>query len=416
MADVFGKERSALHRLAAQSTSRPYYRPLSPRGAEVGIDGRTVVMAGCNDYLGLSADPRVTEAAARALRRYGVSCSGSRVLNGTLALHEELEGRLAAFVGGEAALVTTTGFQANLALAALLDERDAVFADMSNHASLVDAVRLGGAAHHRYRHRDLGHLGRLLAASESASESASDPGRGRGRLIVTDGMFSMEGDLCPLPGIVELARRHGARLVVDGAHDIGLLGAGGRGVTEHFGLTGEVDLVTGTLSKCFGSVGGMLIGPASVVEHLRHSARSVLFSAAMPPPSAAAALASLDIIESEPERRRRVFGHARRLLAGLRSLGWDTGDSTTPVVPVYVGDSRLCLRVWQELLDAGVFTNAVVAPAVARNRALIRVTPQAIHTDDHITRVLDAFARVRRGLGRLLPAPGGPGRTEAVVA
>ncbi|MFP8944163.1 aminotransferase class I/II-fold pyridoxal phosphate-dependent enzyme [Streptomyces fenghuangensis] len=367
-------------------------------------------MAGCNDYLGLSADPRVTEAAARALRRYGVSCSGSRVLNGTLALHEELEGRLAAFVGGEAALVTTTGFQANLALAALLDERDAVFADMSNHASLVDAVRLGGAAHHRYRHRDLAHLGRLLAASESAS----DPGRGR--LIVTDGMFSMEGDLCPLPGLVELARRHGARLVVDGAHDIGLLGAGGRGVTEHFGLTGEVDLVTGTLSKCFGSVGGMLIGPASVVEHLRHSARSVLFSAAMPPPSAAAALASLDIIESEPERRQRVFGHARRLLAGLRSLGWDTGDSTTPVVPVYVGDSRLCLRVWQELLDAGVFTNAVVAPAVARNRALIRVTPQAIHTDDHITRVLDAFARVRRGLGRILPAPGGPGRTEAVVA
>ncbi|MFP8964701.1 aminotransferase class I/II-fold pyridoxal phosphate-dependent enzyme [Streptomyces nanhaiensis] len=406
MADVFGKERSALHRLVAQSASRPYYRPLTARGSEVELDGRTVVMAGCNDYLGLSADPRVTEAAARALRRYGVSCSGSRVLNGTLALHEELEGRLAAFVGGEAALVTTTGFQANLALAALLDEHDAVFADMSNHASLVDAVRLGGAAHHRYRHRDLGHLGRLLAAS--------DPGRGR--LIVTDGMFSMEGDLCPLPGIVELARRHGARLVVDGAHDIGLLGARGRGVSEHFGLTGEVDLVTGTLSKCFGSVGGMLVGPASVVEHLRHSARSVLFSAAMPPASAAAALASLDIIESEPERRRRVFGHARRLLAGLRSLGWDTGDSTTPVVPVYVGDSRLCLRVWQELLDAGVFTNAVVAPAVARNRALIRVTPQAIHTDDHISRVLDAFARVRRGLGPLLPAPGVPGRPEAVVA
>lgn len=406
MADVFGKERSALQRLAAQSASRPYYRPLSSRGAEAGIDGRTVVMAGCNDYLGLSADPRVTEAAARALRRYGVSCSGSRVLNGTLALHEELEGRLAAFVGGEAALVTTTGFQANLALAALLDERDAVFADMSNHASLVDAVRLGGAAHHRYRHRDLGHLGRLLAAS----------GPGSGKLVVTDGMFSMEGDLCPLPGIMELVRRHGARLVVDGAHDIGLLGAGGRGVTEHFGLTGEVDLVTGTLSKCFGSVGGILVGPAPVVEHLRHSARSVLFSAAMPPPSAAAALASLGIIESEPERRRRVLGHARRLLAGLRSLGWDTGDSTTPVVPVYVGDSRLCLRVWRELLDAGVFTNAVVEPAVARNRALIRVTPQAIHTDDHITRVLDAFARVRRGLGPLLPAPGGPGRPEAVVA
>ncbi|MDG9703509.1 aminotransferase class I/II-fold pyridoxal phosphate-dependent enzyme [Streptomyces sp. DH37] len=412
MADVFGKKRSALHRLAAESASRPYYRPLTARGAEVGIDGRTVVMAGCNDYLGLSTDPRVTEAAARALRRYGVSCSGARVLNGTLTLHEELEDRLAAFVGGEAALVTTTGFQANLALAALLDEDDTVFADMSNHASLVDAVRLSGAAHRRYRHCDLGHLDRLLAASDPAS----------GRLVVTDGMFSMEGDLCPLPGIVALARHHGARLVVDGAHDIGLLGARGRGVTEHFGLTGEVDLVTGTLSKCFGSVGGMLVGPAPVVEHLRYGARSVLFSAAMPPASAAAALASLDIIESEPERRQRVFGHARRLLAGLRSQGWDTGRSATPVVPVYVGDSRLCLRVWQELLDAGVFTNAVVAPAVARNRALIRVTPQAVHTDAHIDRILGAFAEARRRVGPLPPVPSGklppagPRRSAAVVA
>ncbi|GAA2411438.1 pyridoxal phosphate-dependent aminotransferase family protein [Streptomyces glaucosporus] len=395
MADVFGKKRSAVQRALADDPARPYYRPLSARGAEVEIDGRTVVMAGCNDYLGLSTDPRVTEAAARALRRFGASCSGSRVLNGTLALHEELEGRLAAFVGGEAALVTTTGFQANLALAALLDEGDTVFADMSNHASLVDAVRLSPADHRRYRHSDLDHLDRLLAASDPAS----------GRLIVTDGLFSMEGDLCRLPGLVALARRHGARLVVDGAHDIGLLGARGRGVVEHFGLTGRVDLVTGTLSKCFGSVGGMLVGPADVVEHLRYNARSVLFSAAMPPASAAAALAALDIVESEPERRRRVFGHARRLLEGLRSLGYDTGDSTTPVVPVYTGGTARCLRMWQELLDAGVFTNAVVEPAVARNRALIRVTPQAVHTDGHIARILDAFAEVARRMG---PAPAVP--------
>ncbi|GAA2449134.1 aminotransferase class I/II-fold pyridoxal phosphate-dependent enzyme [Streptomyces macrosporus] len=395
MADVFGKKRSAVQRALADDPARPYYRPLAARGAEVEIDGRTVIMAGCNDYLGLSTDPRVTEAAARALRRFGASCSGSRVLNGTLTLHEELEGRLAAFVGGEAALVTTTGFQANLALAALLDEGDTVFADMSNHASLVDAVRLGSADHRRYRHSDLAHLDRLLAASDPAA----------GRIVVTDGLFSMEGDLCRLPGLVALARRHGARLVVDGAHDIGLLGPGGRGVVEHFGLAGEVDLITGTLSKCFGSVGGMLVGPAAVVEHLRYNARSVLFSAAMPPASAAAALAALDIVEAEPERRRRVFDHARRLLEGLRSLGYDTGDSTTPIVPVYTGDTRLCLRVWQELLDAGVFTNAVVEPAVARNRALIRVTPQAVHTDGHITRVLDAFAEVARRLGPVPAAP-----------
>ncbi|MFI9580658.1 aminotransferase class I/II-fold pyridoxal phosphate-dependent enzyme [Streptomyces sp. NPDC052236] len=347
-------------------------------------------MAGCNDYLGLSTDPRVIEAAAQALRRFGASCSGARVLNGTLTLHEELESRLAAFMGGEAALVTTTGFQANLALAALLGRDTVVFADMSNHASLVDAVGLSAAATHcRYRHSDLGHLERLLAASDPASA----------RLIVTDGLFSMEGDLCRLPGIVDLARRHGARLVVDGAHDIGLLGAHGRGVAEHFGLLGDVDLFTGTLSKCFGSVGGMLVGPAAVIEHLRYSARSVLFSAAMPPASAAAALASLDIIEAEPERRARVHGHAQRLLRGLRSLGYDTGRSTTPVVPVYIGDTALCVRVWQELLDAGVFTNAVMTPAVPRNRALIRVTPQAVHTDEHITRILDAFAAVGRRLG-----------------
>jgi 8-amino-7-oxononanoate synthase len=395
MADVFDTYPSELHRAATDSAFRPYYRTFAARGAEVEFetDGRTVVMAGCNDYLGLSTDPRVTEAAARALRRFGASCSGARVLNGTLTLHEELEGRLAAFMGGEAALVTTTGFQANLALAALLDRDAVVFADMSNHASLVDAVGLSGATHCRYRHLDLGHLERLLAASDPASA----------RLIVTDGLFSMEGDLCPLPGIVDLARRHGARLVVDGAHDIGLLGDHGRGVAEHFGLLGDVDLFTGTFSKCFGSVGGMLVGPAAVIEHLRYSARSVLFSAAMPPASAAAALASLDIIEAEPERRARVHGHARRLLSGLRSLGYDTGRSTTPVVPVYIGDRALCVRVWQELLDAGVFTNAVMAPAVPRNRALIRVTPQAVHSDDHIDRILDAFASVGRRLGLIAP-------------
>lgn len=404
MADVFDTKRSAVQRALADHPARPYYRPLSARGAEVEIDGRAVVMAGCNDYLGLSTDPRVTEAAARALRRFGASCSGSRVLNGTLTLHEELEGRLAAFVGGEAALVTTTGFQANLALTALLDEGDTVFADMSNHASLVDAVRLSAAHHRRYRHSDLAHLDRLLAASDPAA----------GRMIVTDGLFSMEGDLCRLPGIVALARRHGARLVVDGAHDIGLLGPEGRGVVEHFGLTGEVDLVTGTLSKCFGSVGGMLVGPASVVEHLRYNARSVLFSAAMPPASAAAALAALDVVEREPDHRRRVFGHARRLLEGLRELGYDTGTSTTPIVPVHMGDTARCLRAWQELLDAGVFTNAVVEPAVARNRALIRVTPQAVHTDAHITRVLDAFAEVARRLGPVPADPATPGPRRPV--
>ncbi|GAB2902623.1 aminotransferase class I/II-fold pyridoxal phosphate-dependent enzyme [Streptomyces mayteni] len=379
MADIFDKKPIAVIGEMAETGVSPYYRTAEPNA----------VMAGCNDYLGLATDPRLVEAAATATARYGTSCSGSRILNGTLPLHEELEARLAAFLGCEAALVTTTGFQANLAVGTLLGPADAAFSDMANHASLVDGVQLGQGTRFRYRHGDLAHLRRLLAAADPAA----------GKLIVTDGMFSMEGDLCPLPGLRELADRYGARLVVDGAHDIGLLGARGSGVAEHFGLPDAVDLYSGTFSKCFGSLGGLLAGPARIVEYLRYSARPVLFSAAMSPASAAAALTALDIIETEPARRERVFDHAERLHNGLRALGFATDPSITPVVPVHVGRTRPCLRMWQALHDAGVHTNAVVAPAVPRGRALIRVTPQATHTDEQITRILDAFATCGRRLG-----------------
>lgn len=379
MADIFDKKPVATFGEMAEAGARPYYRTAAP-GA---------IMAGCNDYLGLATDPRVVEAAAAALARHGTSCSGSRVLNGTLPQHEELEAGLADFLGCEAALVTTTGFQANLAVGALLGPGDASFSDMANHASLVDAVLLGQGTRHRYRHGDLDHLGRLLAAADPDA----------GKLIVTDGLFSMEGDLCPLPGLRELADRYGARLVVDGAHDIGLLGARGRGVAEHFDAMAAVDLFTGTFSKCFGSLGGLLAGPARIVDYLRYTARPVLFSAAMSPASAAAALASLEIIKAEPARRERVFDHAERLHNGLRALGFATGPSVTPVIPVHVGQAVPCLRMWQALHDAGVCTNAVVAPAVPRGRALIRVTPQATHTDEQITRILDAFAACGRRLG-----------------
>jgi 8-amino-7-oxononanoate synthase len=402
VADIFDKHLSSFARALTETGPRPFSRPLTAIGeGEALVDGVRVVMTACNDYLGLSADPRVTSAAAKAVGEYGTSCSGSRLVCGTLPLHEELEARLAAFLGCEAAIVTTTGFQANLALTPLLGRGDLVFSDTANHASLVDAIRLGAAAKRLYAHSDMADLRRQLAAA--------DPGAAK--IIITDGLFSMEGDLCRLPELAGLARRHGARLVVDGAHDIGLLGPGGRGVAEHFGLPDAVDLYTGTLSKCFGSVGGVLAGPAGIINYLRYTARPVIFTASMPPAALAAALAALDIIEAEPERRMRVLDLAGRLRSGLRELGLRTAEpgesqgepaAVTPIVPVHIGDEELCARMWGLLLDEGVFAHAVVAPAVPMGRALIRLSVQATHTDDHLSRILDAFAAAGRRLG-LIP-------------
>ncbi|MEU5703903.1 aminotransferase class I/II-fold pyridoxal phosphate-dependent enzyme [Streptomyces aurantiacus] len=389
MADIFAKQLSPVMRTMTGPGPRPLYQAVEGRNGEALTGGARVVMAACNDYLGLADDPRVSEAAVRAVQRYGTSCSGSRLIGGTLPLHEELERAVAAFLGQEAAIVTTTGCQANLALSPLFGRGDVVFGDMANHASLVDAVQAGRAGSRRYRHCDMGHLERQLAAADG--EAA--------KVIITDGLFSAEGDLCPLPELVGLARRHDARLMIDGAHDIGLLGAGGRGVAEHFGLMDEVDLYTGTFSKCFGSIGGFLAGPAEVIHFLRYTARSVLFTASMPPASAAAAVAALEIIASEPERRMRVFEVARRVRNGLRELGFDTGESLTPIVPVHIGDTGLCGRMWQAVLDEGVFTSVMVAPGVAEGHALIRLALQATHTDDHIARILEAFATAGRRLG-----------------
>lgn len=404
--DIFDKQLPALLLSLTQTEMPPYYHALETGDGEALLEGRRVVMTASNDYLGLSGDPRVKAAAGRAVDRYGTSCSGSRLICGTLPLHKELEERLAAFLGCEAALVTTTGFQANLALTALFGAGDIVFSDGANHASLVDAIRLGAAAKRPYPHSDMADLERLLAAADP--EAA--------KVIVTDGLFSMEGDLCRLPELAALARRHGARLVVDGAHDIGLLGARGRGVAEHFGMPDAIDLHTGTLSKCFGSIGGFVAGSADVIGYLRYSARSVIFSASMPPASVAAALAALDIIESEPERRTRVLDLAGRLRSGLRALGFDTGDSTaiTPIIPVRIGDGELCGQMWKEVLDEGVFTQAMVAPAVPLGEALIRLAVQATHTDDHLTRILHAFAAAGRRLG-LIASPGSH-RAAAAVA
>jgi len=395
MSDVFDKCVSwREYRIARATGLYPYFRAIEESfgGTEVQIEGRRMVMAGSNNYLGLSADPRVKEAALEATRRFGSTCSGSRLLNGTLALHEELEQRLARFLGREMALVVSTGFQTNLAtLASLVGRHDIVFADRQNHASLVDGMRLGFGIDRRYRHNDTDHLAQLLAEAKPDA----------GKLIVTDGVFSMEGDLCDLPRIVELARQHRARVLVDDAHGMGVLGEGGRGTPEYFGLEKETDLVMGTFSKSFASLGGVIAGKFEVVNYIKHKARALIFSAAMTPASVAAALAALDIIEREPERRVRLFDIAERMHNGFRAMGFDTGVSVTPVVPVLIGDQAKCFRFWKVLFEEGVFANPVIPPAVEPGHALIRTSYMATHTDAQLDRVLDAFERIGRRLGIL---------------
>ncbi|HEX4812491.1 MAG TPA: aminotransferase class I/II-fold pyridoxal phosphate-dependent enzyme [Nonomuraea sp.] len=368
----------------------PHYRVVQERPAagEVIVDGRPLVMAGSGDYLGLSADPRVREAACRAIADWGLSTGGARVSSGSTALHEELEARLAAFLGRPAVMVLAGGYLANLTLAALVERDDQVFADALIHASLVDALVAGRARLRRYRHDDAGHLEALLAGA--------DPDRGA--LIVTEGLFSPTGALCDLPGIAKAAARHGVRVVMDSAHDVGLLGAHGRGAAEHYGLESAVDVLTVPFSKSFGTVGGAVAGPEEVILHLRHHARAMLFSAALPPPSAAATLAALDIITAEPERRHRVLDLAARVGAELGRLGFRVLHSGSPIVALHVGDALRCCLLWQRLFEHGVFATAMIPPSVPAGQALVRLSLTAAHTDAQADRIVSAAAAAARAL------------------
>jgi len=390
MRDVFDKCSAFKDDKIAKATGLyPYFKPIeaSHGSTEVDIEGRRVIMVGSNNYLGLAGDPRVKEAAIEAVRRFGSTCSGSRLLNGTLTLHEELESRLAKFLNREAALVCSTGFQTNVAtVSAILGRHDIVYTDRQNHASLVDGVRLGFAEEKRYRHQDMGHLEAML--------EASDPDVGK--IIITDGVFSMEGDLCNLPKIVELAQKYRARVMTDDAHSMGVLGAHGRGTAEYFGLETQTDLVMGTFSKSFASLGGVIAGPYDVINFVKHRARAVVFSASMTPAQVAAALKALDIIEAEPQRRARLLDIAEKIHNGFRSMGFDTGVSVTPVVPVLVGDQVKCFRFWKALFEAGVFTNPVIPPAVEPGHALLRTSYMATHTDAQLDRVLEQFEKIGR--------------------
>jgi 8-amino-7-oxononanoate synthase len=389
MADLFA--RCSAYTLADDAKALglyPYFLPIEENwGTEVQIAGEKRLMLGSNNYLGLTTHPHVKERARAALDRFGTSCSGSRFLNGTLCLHEELEGRLAGFLRKEAAAVISTGYQTNLAtLGALFERDDVAVMDVRNHASLYEGVMISRCRLRRYDHGDL--------ASADAALAATGPDKATA--LLTDGVFSMEGDLAPLPGLVELKRRHGVRLIVDDAHGIGTMGASGRGTAEHFGVEDDVDLVLGTFSKCFASLGGVVAGPRKVIEWVRHHGRSLIYSASMSPAALGAALGALDIMERDGEPRQRLHHNVDRMRRGLRELGYRVGLHPTPVLPIYIGEEMRMLPFWRMLLDAGLFTNAVIPPAVAPDETLIRLSFMASHSDAQIDHALSVFERLGR--------------------
>ena len=392
-ADLFDKcHRFTAAREAMARGVYPYFQPIEESyDTEVIIRGERKIMVGSNNYLGLTHHPYVLERAQAALHRYGSGCTGSRFLNGTLDMHEELEVRLAAFMGQEAALVFSTGYQTNLGIIASLAGRGSVvLQDRLNHASLVDASFLSGGEMIRYPHGDLGALRRLLERHWDASG---------GVLIVTDGVFSMEGNVVDLPGIMALAREFGARVLVDDAHAVGVLGEQGGGTSQFYGMEGEVDLVMATFSKSFASIGGAAAAPEPVIHYLKHHARSLIFSASMPPSAVATVLACLDIMEREPERRVRLWENAEYLRSGLQAMGFDTVTSETPIIPVVTGNMERTFAFWRALFDAGVFTNPVLPPAVPESSCRLRTSVMATHTREQLDRVLEAFTLVRARLG-----------------
>lgn len=366
----------------------PYFVPIETSyDTEVVVRGERKLMFGSNNYLGLTHHPRVILAAQDALHRYGSGCTGSRFLNGTLDLHEYAEERFARFLNQEAALVFSTGFQTNLGvISALIGREDHVFSDKLNHASIVDGTRLAFGTVHRYPHGDLRSLERELARTPSEA----------GKLIVTDGIFSMEGSIVDLPGIMALAEFYGAEVLVDDAHSFGVLGEHGGGTAQHFHMEDRVSLIMATFSKSLASIGGVVAGPEDVIHYLKHHARPLIFSASTPPASIAAAVAALDVIENEPERREQLWINTRQMQEGLRSLGYEIGESETPIVPVVIGELERMLVFWKELFDDGIFTNPVTPPAVPENSCRIRISVMATHTPDQIDAVLDAFAAAGR--------------------
>jgi len=370
----------------------PYFRQIqSGPGSEVIVDGKKMIMIGSNNYLGLTGHPKVVEAAINAVKKYGTGCTGSRFLNGTLDIHTELEYRLTKFMKREAVICFTTGHQSNLsALATLIGKNDIVFTDRADHASIVDACRLSFGKVVKYKHNDMDDLERTLRLNADKET---------GKMIVTDGVFSMEGDIANLPRIVELAEKYNTRVYVDDAHSVGVLGKHGRGTAEHWGLEDKVDITMGTFSKSFASLGGFIATDEPVVDFVKHTARSLIFTASPPPASVATVLACLDIIESEPERLERLWENTRMMHEGYKSLGFDTGQSESPIIPIKIGTDDDCFAFWKLMFDNGIFANPAISPAVPPGEAIIRTSYMATHTKAELEKVLDTFGKLGKQFG-----------------
>jgi len=368
----------------------PYFIPMQGNeGNEAIFQGRRLIMCGSNNYLGLTTHPKVREAAIEAIKEYGTSCTGSRFLNGTLELHEQLERELAEWVGKQAALVFSTGMQVNLGtISALVSRNDVVVLDRDDHASIVDGARLGWGKVKRFKHNNVEDLERVLANIDDKL----------GRLVVVDGLFSMEGDIDCLPEIAKVCKQYGARLMVDDAHALGVLG-GGRGTATHFGLGDEVDLIMGTFSKSLASLGGYIAGDEDVIHYIKHFARSLIFSASIPPANAATALAALHVLQEEPERVKRVNDIGDFMRKNYHELGFNTGNSASPIIPIFIGDDMRAAIIWKAMFEAGVYVNMIVSPAVPEGKQLLRTSYMATHTDDQLARVLEVFSQVGKQVG-----------------
>lgn len=371
----------------------PYFRPIQENeGPVVQINGKKVIMAGSNNYLGLTAEPRVKEAAIKAIEKYGTGCSGSRYLTGTIDLHIQLEERLAKFMGYEAVLLFSTGFQTALGIISTLAVKgDYIVCDKENHASIISACLTAKGSFTdfvRYKHNDMEDLERVLS---NLPEEA-------GKFIVSDGVFSVSGEIVNLPEMVKIAKKYGARILVDDAHAVGVIGKGGRGTASHFGLTAETDLTMGTFSKTFSSLGGFVAGPERVINYLKHNSPALIFSASPTPASCAAAIAALDILEEKPELVDILIKNSDKMRAGFKDMGYNIFESKTAIVPVIVGIVDLAFVMWRKLYDKGVFVNAFIPPGVPPNMSMMRTSFMATHQDEHLNKILDVFQSVGKEL------------------
>jgi 8-amino-7-oxononanoate synthase len=394
--EYFGKHPDVYTKIYAYTRSNmvralgyyPYYPKIEKSNAtEVTIDKKQKIMLGSNNYLGLTNHPKVIEAGVKALREYGSGLTGSRLLNGNTLLHGQLEEQLADFVHMKSALVFSTGFGTNLGtISTICGPDDLIFSDEYNHASIVDGIRFSGAKKCRYKHNDMQDLEEKLAFADPKYP----------RFIVTDGVFSMEGDVARLDELVSLSKKYPSRLMIDDAHALGILGPHGNGTAAHFDVTEDVDLIMGTFSKSLGCIGGFIAGEKMAIEYLKHHSRTMLFTASLPPSNVASVMAALEIIKAEPERREQVMENARFIRTGLQSLGFDVGESTTPIIPVVIGKDLKTFQVWKDLMDEGVYTNPIISPAVPRGRGLLRTSCMATHTHRQLEICLDVFEKIGR--------------------